>query len=94
MISSNLQPTKQCKSTLPSSPMPTLRLGLLRSSCAGQNAVALFPLREATFSLLNAFSKLDNITVAPSKGGGTPQRPTASLLVEGVLGKPEGKGFY
>src|SRR5215203_289231 len=70
--SSTVHPAKHFKSTLPSSPTPMLRLGLFRSSCAGQNALALLPLREVTLSRPTTLSKFANIVLQLlQRGGGT-----------------------
>src|SRR5215218_4795290 len=59
-MSSGRHPAKQLSSSLPSCAL-RLRLGRLRSSCAGQKHMAFSPLRVATSNLSNTSSKSASI---------------------------------
>src|SRR5215207_4032461 len=79
-MSSGWHPAKQCRSSLPSSAL-RLRLGVLRSSWAGQKDIAFSPLRVATSNLSNTSSKSASILGVSFKWAGRPdKRPAASFL--------------
>src|SRR5215216_5545713 len=78
-MSSGRHPAKQLSSSLPSCAL-RLRLGRLRSSCAGQKDMALSPLRVATSNLSNTSSKSASILGVSFKWAGRPdKRPAASF---------------
>src|SRR5215204_743733 len=77
-MSSGRHPAKQLSSSLPSCAL-RLRLGRLRSSCAGQKDMALSPLRLATSNLSNTSSKSASILGISFERAGRPdKRPAAS----------------
>src|SRR5829696_979237 len=77
-MSSGRHPAKQLSSSLPSCAL-RLRLGRLRSSCAGQKDMALSPLRVATSNLSNTSSKSASILGVSFERAGRPdKRPAAS----------------
>src|SRR5215208_1822206 len=78
-MSSGRHPAKQLSSSLPSCAL-RLRLGLLRSSWAGQKDIAFSPLRVATSNLSNTSSKSASILGVSFERAGRPdKRPAASF---------------